>query len=227
MPDAPPDAFAFTDESCYAHTPLRSLDDRLEDALRACIASQRSAPEGAAYVPEPHAERHSSIDALTAALARGHDTSDIRTDPSLTNCLAFHTYGLPGSVVREEVTRHREAADGAVRDLLHRQLPWGRAVDVEVSGHFWYPPGSYMGWHTNQRVPGWRAYLTYAEQPGRSYFRYRHPSDGTVVTSWDGEWDLRVFRVGAPRPFWHAVYSETHRYSFGYRLVPDPSASGQ
>jgi len=219
------DAIALSDG--YGHAQLGSLDVRLDDVLRACIASQRAAPERTAYVPDPHAERHSSTDALTTALARDHDISDIRTDTSLTNCLAFHTSGLPGSAVREDVTRHREAADDAVCELLHRRLPWAHAFDVEVSGHFWYPPGSYMGWHTNRRVPGWRAYLTYAEEPGQSYFRYRDPSDGAVVTSWDTGWDLRVFHVGGPRPFWHAVYSGTNRYSFGYRLVPSPAAGDQ
>ena len=76
-----------------------------------------------------------------------------------------------------------------------------------------------MGWHTNNRAPGWRVYLTYAEQPGKSFFRYRDPGTGHIVTSTDGGWDMRLFRVSPEAPLWHSVYTETHRFSFGYTLL--------
>jgi hypothetical protein len=171
------------------------------------------------FVADPDARRHSSEDALVEALGRPDDPSDIRTNTDLTNCLVFHTSGLPGSVVHEGVTRRREEADRLVRRLVERVLT-GSGGDLQVSGHFWYPPGSYMGWHTNRRVPGWRVYFTHADEPGRSYFRYRDPGDASIVTSWDSRWDLRIFRVDPDRPLWHSVYSDTHRYSFGYRVVP-------
>jgi hypothetical protein len=57
------------------------------------------------------------------------------------------------------------------------------------------------------------------EEPGRSFFRYRDPETDRVVTARDDRWNVRVFRVGGEKPFWHAVYSNTHRFSFGYMLV--------
>ena len=75
-----------------------------------------------------------------------------------------------------------------------------------------------MGWHTNNKAPGWRAYLTHASEPGKSFFRYRDPGSGEIVTSMDKEWDLRIFNVDPNAPFWHAVYSDTDRFSFGYRI---------
>lgn len=211
----------------YHHAALSGLDRTLEQALLDCIERQRAVAQahGPPFVPDPAAERHCSEQALAVAVGRSHDTSDIRTDTSLTNCVVFHTTGLPGSVVNDEVTRRREVADGLVGDLLRGLILPGAPWEIKVSGHFWYPPGSYMGWHTNHRVPGWRAYLTHAEEEGRSYFRYRDPGGGSVVTSWDGQWDLRVFRVDPARPLWHSVWSGTHRYSFGYRLVPVSAAS--
>ena len=89
-------------------------------------------------------------------------------------------------------------------------------MTVSNSGHFWYPPGGYMGWHTNSFNPGWRLYITYVDEPGKSFFRYRDPSTGKIVTSMDEQWDFRMFRVDRDEPLWHAVYSETNRFSMGY-----------
>ena len=82
-----------------------------------------------------------------------------------------------------------------------------------------------MGWHTNSKSPGWRLYISYAEETGKSFFRYRDPDTGQVVTSMDAQWNFRLFRIDSTKPFWHAVYSETNRYSFGYRIVRKPSMS--
>ncbi len=57
-----------------------------------------------------------------------------------------------------------------------------------------------MGWHTNSRAPGVRIYVTHAEEPGRSFFRYRDPDTDRVVTAPDDRWNVRVFRVGGEKP---------------------------
>ncbi len=77
-----------------------------------------------------------------------------------------------------------------------------------------------MGWHTNERTPGWRLYLTVADEPGRSIFRYRDPASGRITTVADARWNARLFRITAAPPLWHAIYSETHRFSIGYKLTP-------
>ena len=65
--------------------------------------------------------------------------------------------------------------------------------------------------------------MTWVAEPGVSFFRYRDPADGRVVTSWDTGLDLRLFHVSATDAFWHCVWAGTPRHSFGYRLVePDP-----
>ena len=76
-----------------------------------------------------------------------------------------------------------------------------------------------MGWHTNSRVPGWRMYLNYAQVPGKSFFRYRDPDTHEVITAWDKQWNFRLFRIDAANPMWHAVYSQTNRFSLGYKLA--------
>lgn len=95
-----------------------------------------------------------------------------------------------------------------------------RSRRAAPNGQWRYPPGSHLGWHTNERFPGWRLYLSHAEAPGESYFRYRDPRDGTVVTSPDGAFDVRLFEVSAARPLWHSVASATHRFSIGWILQP-------
>jgi hypothetical protein len=87
-----------------------------------------------------------------------------------------------------------------------------------VSGHFYYPKGGYMSWHTNSDKPEKHIYITYVDEPNKSFFR--SSVDGKIITDWDSEkLNVRVFDVVDKEPFyWHCVYSECNRYSFGFRL---------
>ena len=203
---------------------LRHLgDDReLVEAVLACAKQVKAAADlsPSASHPDPNALEHVSEKVLESALKHG-DVSDIRTERELSDCLVFHSPGLKGSVIDEEVMQLRAGVDRLVRERVRELLPDPPRVELQVSGHLFYRPGGYMGWHTNSRVPGWRIYVTYAEEPGKSFFRYRDPDTGTVVTSWDNGWDLRAFETGGRRALWHSVYSGTNRFSFGYRLVPE------
>jgi hypothetical protein len=106
--------------------------------------------------------------------------------------------------------------------MLRHLLGYGRNLEARRSGHFWYPSGSHMAWHTNNKAPGWRVYLTHTTEPGRSFFRYRDPMTGEIFTTMDNRWDLRIFRVDPAQSLWHAVYSETDRFSFGYAIIVKP-----
>jgi hypothetical protein len=87
-----------------------------------------------------------------------------------------------------------------------------------VSGRTWYPENGYMGWHTNSNNKGFRLYCSFARESGKSFFRYRNPETGEVVTSFDKDgWNFRIFRIGDD-PLWHCVFSETDRFSIGYTL---------
>lgn len=87
-----------------------------------------------------------------------------------------------------------------------------------VSGHFYYPKGGYMSWHTNSDKPQKHVYITYVDEPNKSFFR--SSVDGKVTTDWDTEnLNVRVFDVVDTAPYyWHCVYSDCNRYSFGFRL---------
>ena len=62
-------------------------------------------------------------------------------------------------------------------------------------------------------------YVNYAEEPGRSFFRYRDPDTGKIETSIDREWNFRLFQITPEKPLWHAVYSDTNRFSLGYMVT--------
>jgi hypothetical protein len=194
-------------------------DTELATRVERCIAAQRAADTG--FTPVTAAEGLAAVseDALRAILATGRDVHGVATDPAISNVIVFNARNVAGAVNSREISALRARVDAHVEAKLRALVPAASQLKIVSSGHFWYPPGSYMGWHTNNRAPGVRIYVTHAEEPGRSFFRYREPDTGRLVTSPDDRWNVRVFRVGGEKPFWHAVYSETHRFSFGYMLL--------
>ena len=201
-------------------------DLKLKELIKECVDASRTAGDEmfkTSFKPNPRAADDVSEEALAKILQSGKVIHDIRVDTDISNCLVFHTTNLETSVVEDDLLQLRRCVDQAVE---HRVLDLFSSVDspsMQVSGHFWYPPGGYMGWHTNLRKPGWRLYVTYAEEPGKSFFRYRDPTSGQIVTSVDRQWDFRLFQIRADAPFWHAVYSDTHRFSLGYKIELEPA----
>jgi hypothetical protein len=196
-------------------------DPSVRDLAMQCVALQRKFADGGFRDPVPRSESRKAVSAarLEEILNAGADIHGIAEDEGLSNVIAFNAPHLRYAVDNPEIGECRMALDRAVRSMLVQLIRCRGVLQVRRSGHFWYPPGSYMAWHTNNKAPGWRAYLTWSEEAHKSFFRYRDPRDGRVITTYDTEWDLRIFRVDPQRPLWHAVSSETHRYSFGYAIV--------
>jgi predicted ribosomally synthesized peptide with nif11-like leader len=102
-------------------------------------------------------------------------------------------------------------------------------TEIKMSGSMWYPPGAYRMWHTNESQPGWRMYVVVpSDEPVEphelSYFRYRNPQTGELVTLPEPGPVVRVFRAEHEphRLFWHCIGNPgpRHRWSFGF-VVPD------
>jgi hypothetical protein len=88
---------------------------------------------------------------------------------------------------------------------------------ISLSGKFHYPPKGYMGWHTNSNMEGWRVYATYCEEGDKSFFRYFDKNK--MLTEYEKQgWNFRAFQVKKSKLYWHCVYSDTNRYSFGFRF---------
>jgi hypothetical protein len=106
--------------------------------------------------------------------------------------------------------------DGLSR--LMGKILGNRVTKFGLSGRTWYPENGYMGWHTNNNNKGFRLYCSFAREPEKSFFRFRHPKTKEIVTSWDkGGWNFRLFKIDDDL-LWHSVYSETDRFSVGYAL---------
>jgi hypothetical protein len=197
---------------------LRADDALLTAAKQCCDAEKHAAEERVrSFVPSADAARNVSPEALDALLASGAAPSDSVTDPQITDYILFHTTSTH-ALFRQDIVSLRETLDRLIARRLRELFPHRKTLAPIVSGQFLYPPGSHLGWHTNARVPGWRLYIVHAEDPGRSFFRYRDCATGEIVTAWDDDWNFRLINFDDRDPFWHAVYSDTFRFSFGYRL---------
>jgi hypothetical protein len=200
------------------------LEDReLLDLVARCIDAQRRAAKEyyeSRFKPDPHALDAVSEETLREILAGGGHVHGISANRSISNVIVFNTRTVADAVTSREVNELRQRVDRAIARKLRGFIGDDIKLDVSYSGHFWYPPGGYMSWHTNNKKPGIRVYITYAETPGESFFRYRDPATDEIVTCRDDRWNVTTFRVSPERTFWHAVYSNTHRFSVGYLVRP-------
>ena len=205
-------------------------DPALQEAVTHCLDVQRRVGGEALrsqFTPNPHAEREVSEEALRALLEAGRTVSDITKDRSISNCIAFNFTSIRHSVMDREVASARQRVDRIVERKVRTLFREGRKLSIAKSGHFWYPPGGFMGWHTNERSPGWRLYINYADEPDKSFFRYRDPASGAIVTKSDRRWNVRLFKISSVDPLWHAIYSQTNRFSLGYYITPRLSLAGR
>ncbi len=218
LPAAPPEALASVGD-WFHHWSLSELD---EPAIAAAEAACRRAVLDVLPEPGPGSsfdEADCDSPTLLSRLGEPDAWSDVSVMPTLSNMVALHNGRLPADA-EAAVAGPREALTVAMVAALERRGWCPEGTAWAMSGHLWYRAGTGLGWHTNTRVPGWRAYLTWTEEPGgESYFRYRDPSDGSIVTSVDTGLDLRLFHVSATEPFWHCIWAGAERHSFGYRLV--------
>lgn len=209
----------FVETGIFGNIQVLAHDTELRHLVKECAMASQQAGEAmlTRFQRHPDALQAVSEGALDAILDSGKGISDIRTNTDISNCLVFHTSNLKGTVVDEHVVSLRRRVDQMVKTRLESLFGVAESA-IEVSGHFWYPPGGFMGWHTNLRKPGWRLYITYAEEAGKSFFRYRDPLTREVFTCSDDNWNCRVFLIRPDAPLWHSVYSDTNRHSFGYRI---------
>lgn len=203
-----------------------AIPESLKRKVQKCIAMQKAvAAREFHYVEDEEAENKVSEEALRVILQKGDDVHGISTDSGISNVICFGAHNIEGAVEDAQVKALRTEVDLGLQEYLLNLFAPADYGQVVTSGHFWYPHRSAMGWHTNSQVPGWRIYINYAESEGESFFRYRDPLSGKLITLEDETWNLRVFRVTDSDPLWHCVYSNTNRFSLGYLLRKSPQRS--
>lgn len=196
-------------------------DSELLELTKALLARGQNAAAAArsAFEPEPSLGPVSEEE-LESLLASGREVKGIATEREITNAIPFNTKNVERIIRDRGLARLRRQVDVQISRRIGELFAAGEDPTLAPTGQYWYPPGGYMGWHTNSRYPGWRIYLTHSTGPGRSFFRYRDPESGDVITSEDAEWSLRLFRVAVEAPLWHCVRADADRFSFGYLARP-------
>jgi len=95
-----------------------------------------------------------------------------------------------------------------------------------LSGFFYYPPGGYKEWHTDYEDPTpdpekrWRIYMLRTTKDNKSWFQY-YGEEKKVRKIMDRNGYMNIFTLPEDPPLWHAVYSNTHRWSIGIKLDED------
>ena len=97
----------------------------------------------------------------------------------------------------------------------------------KLTGFFYYPPGGFKEWHTNQnsgRVPNWRIYLIFLTNPDtESYFSYINPKTKKFHRMRDKHMHFNVFYLNnnPNRLLWHSVKCiKGGRISIGLNINP-------
>lgn len=88
----------------------------------------------------------------------------------------------------------------------------------------YYPPGGFVGWHTNYDANAYQILFTWSEN-GDGYFRYYDKVKDEIVTIQDVPgWQCRHFYFGAEQEpdlhCWHSAYNGTgQRITLAYKFV--------
>lgn len=82
-----------------------------------------------------------------------------------------------------------------------------------------YPPGGYIGWHSNYDVPGYNVILTWSET-GDGFFRYVDPKTREIITMQDTPgWSCKMGYFGSGNEeLWHCAYTNCRRATIAFRF---------
>ena len=87
----------------------------------------------------------------------------------------------------------------------------------------YYPPGGYVGWHTNWDANAYQILFTWSLD-GSGYFRYYNKQTDEIVTIPDvAGWQCRHYYFGAKEEpehhCWHSAYTDCDRITLAYKFV--------
>ena len=82
-----------------------------------------------------------------------------------------------------------------------------------------YPPGGYIGWHSNYDVPGYNCLFTWSEF-GDGFFKFIDPLTKETVTLEDSSgWNARMGYFGSgDQEMWHCAYTNCRRLTIAMRF---------
>ena len=143
-------------------------------------------------------------------------------ETSITLLEMIRSRGIIHDVAPTAVVRNLQCAETQrekydlqqIRNLLKSKFP--KCLDNPVIGY--YPPGGFIGWHTNYSAPGWIILFNWSEE-GKGYFKYYHNYKLVTLKDEPG-WNARVgrFQSDPNNLLWHCAKTECRRFSFSYRF---------
>lgn len=89
----------------------------------------------------------------------------------------------------------------------------------------YYPPGGFVGWHTNWNANAYQLLFTWSET-GDGYFKYYDLESQSIVTIQDVPgWQCRWYYFGRhdepDHHCWHAAYAGCDRITLAYKIIND------
>lgn len=93
----------------------------------------------------------------------------------------------------------------------------------------YYPPGGYVGWHTNFDANAYQILFTWSD--GNGYFRYYDKEKDEIITLPDVKgWQCRHYYFGSEKEpknlCWHSAYAGGERITLAYKFVNNGVANG-
>lgn len=149
--------------------------------------------------PKPHL----TLDALLPKIANPHIGSDIRTGYATESCIV----GI------STLTQYDpKLAEKFKTNLPNTFLKLCNANAFELL-HY-YPPGGYIGWHTNENNSGYQFIFTWSEK-GDGYFQYYDSTLERIINIPDKPgWQVRRYHFGDRdnnEVLWHSAYTDCKR----------------
>ena len=91
----------------------------------------------------------------------------------------------------------------------------------------YYPPGGFVGWHTNFDANAYQVLFTWSET-GEGFFEYYDKQNDEIIKIDDVPgWQCRHYYFGAGHETdlhcWHAAYTECQRITLAYKFVNNGS----
>ena len=127
-------------------------------------------------------------------------------------------YFFPNSVEFFDKKRVEKLFFNNIKDKMSKEV----GMDISISNSPLYyksheGDNGFLGWHTNCFHPEDRWYFVYNTDNDSSFLRYIE--NGKMITKWEPKgWSLNHFTItDCNNPFWHCIYTNSHRFSFGVR----------
>lgn len=86
--------------------------------------------------------------------------------------------------------------------------------NLEVTVAAYYPPGGFIGWHTNENIPWHNAICTYSST-GSSFFEYKVKDNIIRIDDLQG-WSVKYLKWGKETPVWHRAVANDQRITITF-----------